>query len=154
MTLTSQVDCWDDTLQNCTIFIVDDSEVDRVTYRRYLESADNLDWNIVDCESAEKALDLCERNCPDAILLDYLLPGTNGLEPIETLTARLGTLPVIIMLTGQGNEAVAVAAMKSGAGNYLVKGQLTAEKLVCTVKNALNDRILQVSRRLPILSTL
>jgi DNA-binding NtrC family response regulator len=144
MKLNKQVQCWDDMLlSNCTISIVDDSEIDRFTYRRYLESAPNLNWQIVDCESAEEALDLCNRDCPDVILLDYLLPGTNGLELLQDLTQRLGKLPVIIMLTGQGNEAVAVEAMKRGAQDYLIKGQLTAQMLVNAVTNALTERKLQ-----------
>jgi signal transduction histidine kinase len=143
MTLT-QVQGWDDMLlSNCTISIVDDSEVDRVTYRRYLESTPNLNWNIVDCESAQEALDLCNIDCPDVILLDYLLPGTNGLELLQELTKQLGKLPVIIMLTGQGNEAVAVEAMKRGVQDYLIKGQLTAQMLVSAVTNALTERKLQ-----------
>jgi signal transduction histidine kinase len=144
MILTNQVqDCDNLLLSSCTISIVDDSAVDRVTYRRYLESAANLGWHIVDCESAGEALDLCQRDCPDVILVDYLLPATNGLELIQELTEKLETLPVIIMLTGQGNEAVAVAAMKLGAQDYLIKGELTAQKLVCAVTDALNDRKLQ-----------
>jgi signal transduction histidine kinase len=143
MTLTKQVDYWNNTLSNWTIFIVDDSEVDRFTYRRYLESAPNFNWQIVDCESAEEALDLCNRDCPDVILLDYLLPATTGLELLQQLTKRLGTLPVIIMLTGQGNEAVAVEAMKLGVQDYLIKGDLTAQTLVNTVTNALTERKLQ-----------
>jgi signal transduction histidine kinase len=147
MTLTQQVEYWDDTLlSNLTISIVDDSEVDRATYRRYLESAPNLDCQIVDCESAEAALELCNRDCPDLILLDYLLPGTNGLELLQELTAQQKTLPLIIMLTGQGSEAVAVAAMKQGANNYLVKGQLTAQTLVNAVTTALTEQKLQTQK--------
>lgn len=122
---------------SCLILIVDDSEVDRFTYRRYLESAHNLDCQILDCESAEDALQICDREHPDIVLLDYLLPGVDGLELLEDLAALPQTLPIVIMLTGQGNEAVAVAAMKQGARDYLVKGQLTAQKLVNTINHAL-----------------
>lgn len=144
MILTKQVEYWDRTPQpNWKISIIDDSEVDRVTYRRYLESAPNLDCQIVDCKSAEEALELCTRDCPDLILLDYLLPDTDGLELLQELTKKLETLPIIIMLTGQGSEAVAVAAMKCGVQDYLIKGQLTAQTLVNAVTTALNERKLQ-----------
>lgn len=144
MTPINQVDCWDHRLRsNCTISIVDDSAVDRFTYRRYLESASNLDWQIVDCDSAEEAIDLCSRDCPDLILLDYLLPGTNGIELLQMLTERLGKLPVIIMLTGQGNETVAVEAMKHGVHDYLIKGKLTSQRLINAITNALTERKLQ-----------
>lgn len=126
------------------ILIVDDSEVDRAIYRRYLESSDRLGWSIIDCESAEAALEICERNCPDLILLDYLLPDTDGLEFLQELTDRIETLPPTIMLTGQGNEMVAVEAMKLGVRDYLIKGQIAPLKLVTVVVNALTQQKLQV----------
>jgi len=58
---------------------------------------------------------LCSLVKPDAILLDFLLPDIDGLEFLDELKNQIGrtSLPVI-MLTGQGNEAIAVQAMKSG----------------------------------------
>ncbi|PSB56647.1 ATP-binding protein [Chamaesiphon polymorphus] len=127
----------------CSILIVDDSETDRVTYRRYLESGTELGYQICDCETGEEALDLCERHCPDVILLDYLLPDTDGLQFLQELTERIGKLPPIVMLTGQGNEAIAVEAMKHGVRDYLVKGQLTPQRLINSVTNALIEQKLQ-----------
>lgn len=142
---TEQPDRRDDVLPpRCVILIVDDSEVDRATYRRYLESANNLGCDILDCESAEDALQVCHRDRPNVILLDYLLPDEDGLELLQQLAEQLGNLPPVIMLTGQGNEAVAVEAMKHGARDYLVKGQLTPQKLVNSVANALTEQKLQV----------
>jgi PAS domain S-box-containing protein len=48
------------------------------------------------------------------------MPGTGGLEVLRTLAQR-GALPPTIMVTGHGDEAMAVEAMKLGAGDYLVK---------------------------------
>jgi light-regulated signal transduction histidine kinase (bacteriophytochrome) len=128
---------------SCTVLIVDDSEVDRATYRRYLTLSDNLDCAITDCELASNALNLCEQDCPDVILLDYLLPDTDGLTFLQELTKRLETLPIVIMLTGQGSESVAVEAMKYGVKDYLVKGVLTHEKLTAAIANALKTQQLQ-----------
>jgi signal transduction histidine kinase/CheY-like chemotaxis protein len=143
ITTTNRTDGWDDLDSICVLLIVDDSETDRATYRRYLESSERFGCSILDCESAEDALMICERNCPSLILLDYLLPGTNGLEFLQELSERVETLPPTIMLTGQGNEAVAVEAMKLGVKDYLVKGQITPPKLVNAVTNALNQQRLQ-----------
>lgn len=129
---------------SCSILIVDDSEVDRATYRHYLESSKGLGCNILECESAEGALELCNSACPDVILLDYLLPDVNGLELLHDLTQQLETLPSVIMLTGQGSEAVAVESMKQGAIDYLIKGQLTSQKLISSVTHALTERKLQI----------
>jgi signal transduction histidine kinase/FixJ family two-component response regulator len=126
------------------ILIVDDSEADRETYWRYLMSASELNYQIVDRDSAESALRLCKRDCPDVILLDYLLPDANGLEFLRELQELRGSLPIVIMLTGQGSESVAVDAMKHGVKDYLVKGEVTAAKLVKAITNAVTTQSLQV----------
>src|SRR5262249_28405667 len=56
----------------------------------------------------------------DVIMVDHQMPGTGGLEVLRTLTTR-GALPPTIMVTGHGDEAIAVEAMKLGAGDYVVK---------------------------------
>ena len=48
------------------------------------------------------------------------MPGLDGLQVLEQLAAR-GTFPPTIMLTGTGNERVAVEALKLGASDYVVK---------------------------------
>jgi signal transduction histidine kinase len=70
----------------------------------------------------------------------------NGLELLQELTAQQRTLPVVIMLTGEGSEAVAVTAMKQGANDYLVKGQLTAQTLLDAITNALAEHKLQAQK--------
>lgn len=116
--------------QNRTILIIDDSLEDREAYRRYLQQDSRYTYTILEEEYGEQGLELCSRVKPDAILLDFLLPDIDGLEFLSELKTQTGKnkLPVV-MLTGQGNEAVAVAAMKSGVQDYLVKGGMTPENL-------------------------
>jgi signal transduction histidine kinase/DNA-binding NarL/FixJ family response regulator len=141
---TSKKDSFDDGDRgSCTILIVDDAQTDRVTYRRYLEASPTFGCNTIEFALGEDALAWCATNSPDLILLDYLLPDTDGLEFLEDLTAQMGTLPPVVMLTGQGSEAVAVEAMKHGARDYLVKGHLTAQRLLNSVTNALTEQRLQ-----------
>lgn len=121
------------------ILIVDDSEADRFTYCRSLGSVGEIEE--YDC--GEAVLEACCRQVPDLILLDYNLPDMNGLELMTELKAQLGICPPVIMLTGQGSEEVAVAAMKAGAKDYLIKGQLTPDKLLQTVGNVLTEHRLR-----------
>ena len=126
------------------VLIVDDSEADQVSYQRYLEKAGEGRFNILSCELGEEALQLCKNQTPDIILLDYLLPDTDGIEFLKDLMAQQASnFPSVIMVTGEGNEQVAVEAMKYGAKDYLVKGNLTAEKLVTSIKKASNESRLQ-----------
>jgi PAS domain S-box-containing protein len=56
----------------------------------------------------------------DVLMVDHHMPGKGGLEVLRALALR-GALPPTIMVTGHGDEAVAVEAMKLGAGDYVVK---------------------------------
>ncbi|XZN99770.1 MAG: response regulator [Microcoleus sp.] len=115
---------------NLTIVLIDDSEVDRATYRRYLMEDRDRTYQIVEFDNGEDALEWCQQNIPDIFLLDYLLPDMDGLELLQQLQQLTGrnTLPVI-MFTGQGNLQIAVDLLKSGAQDYLDKSQITPQIL-------------------------
>jgi len=71
-------------------------------------------------QEAAGCLERLDEMNPDLIISDYLLPGMNGIEFLESLNREKRDIPVI-MITGQGDENVAIRAMKLGAWDYLVK---------------------------------
>ena len=71
-------------------------------------------------EGAGPFLERLDEIDPDIIITDYLMPGIDGVELLETLQNKESEIPVI-MVTGQGDEIVAVQALKLGACDYLVK---------------------------------
>ena len=113
-----------------TILLVDDSEVARATYRRFLMQDRDRTYQIVEFDNGQDALEWCQQNIPDLFLIDYWLPDMNGLEFLQQLQQQTGrnTLPVI-MFTGQGNIQIAVDLLKSGAQDYLEKSQITPQSL-------------------------
>jgi signal transduction histidine kinase len=127
-----------------TLLITDDCQEDREVYREYLSSDPQHSYQFIEAGSAEAGLALCEKQRCDAILLDFCLPDMTGLEFLEALQQRLATaenmpgLP-IIMLTGQGDERVAVQAMKRGVQDYLVKQDLNPDTLQLTVRNVIEQ---------------
>lgn len=127
----------------CTVLIIDDSESDRVTYERHLSRAGLVNCNILLSDCGETGLAMCQTHQPDIVLLDYRLPDIDGIEFLQTLAETRQTLPAVIMLTGQGNERIAVDAMKLGAQDYLVKGDLDRGRLVQAVRRALTQQQLQ-----------
>lgn len=118
------------------ILIIDDSEDDREVYGRFLRGDSEVEWSIHEAETGEEGMDACLAREFDGILLDYSLPGRNGLKVLSDLVGRNGCLAVV-MLTGQGNESVAIECMKSGAQDYLVKDGVTPETLRKSVHNAI-----------------
>ena len=125
------------------ILIVDDSESDRVSYVRYLQSDEECSCHIIEAETLEEGLGLWRSQQPDIVLLDINLPDGNGLEFLEAIgTGQLMNKLPVIMLTGQGDERIAVRAMKLGAADYLVKGDVTNISLVTCVRQVQENILL------------
>jgi light-regulated signal transduction histidine kinase (bacteriophytochrome) len=119
------------------ILIVDDSPEDREAYRRFLSQADGQ-FAITEAETGAEGLDAFRSQPPDCILLDYNLPDLNGIEFLAQLADQeTSHRAAVVMLTGQGNEAIAVEAMKKGAQDYLLKGNISAAELDRAVHNAI-----------------
>ncbi|MFB2936871.1 ATP-binding protein [Aerosakkonemataceae cyanobacterium BLCC-F154] len=126
--------------QQRTILIVDDTAHDRETYRRYLQADQQNSYIILEEELAEDALALCRTITVDGILLDFLLPDLDGLQFLMQLKMQVGDKsPPVIMITGQGNEAVAAKAIKSGAEDYLIKRHITPDSLRLAINGAIEN---------------
>jgi CheY-like chemotaxis protein/Flp pilus assembly protein TadD len=91
--------------------------------------------------SAKDALRLLQERRFDAIIVDYDMPETNGIEFLRILRSRGDTVPVIIY-TGEGSEQTAIEALNSGANFYLKKSEdarMQFRELVAIVKAAVNN---------------
>ncbi len=130
-----------------TLLLVEDSPEDRGTYRAFLGQDRECDYTFLEEEDAERALEVCQERAVDCILLDYQLPGMNGLEFLRRLKELEGReLPPVVMLTGRGNERLAVQALQGGAADYLVKSDVTPPNLFRAVRNTIERE--ELRRRL------
>jgi serine phosphatase RsbU (regulator of sigma subunit) len=123
--------------QALKILVVDDSPEDQEHCRRLLLAGEDLHLELAECRQGAAGLIACCESPPDCILLDFRLPDMDGLEFLEQLRrGPQSTIPVV-MLTGKGDEAIAVAAMKAGAQDYLVKNNLCAKTLDSAIRRAI-----------------
>jgi len=124
-----------------TILILDDCHEDIQTYQRFFERDLIKSYEIHPAYYSRDALKFCETQWPDLIVLDYQLPDLNGIQFIDALEqiANGKPLPAILVMTGQGDEEVAVTLMKKGAHDYLIKNKVTETDFQITVRHILEQ---------------
>ncbi|MGE6756628.1 ATP-binding protein [Corallococcus interemptor] len=121
------------------VLLVDDGMADRLAVSRALAKDPDIQWEVVPMSNAEDALAYLAGNAVDAMLLDYHLPGMNGVTLLQKVTELgLPRVPAVVVLTGSGNERVAVEAMKAGAQDYLVKEAFSPERLRISLRTAVD----------------
>lgn len=128
-----------------TILIVDDSERDREICRLYIQKEFSNNYHILEADNITQAIDLWRSQKPDVTLVDFNLRNSNGLIFLEAIRAEqtihsariLDSKLPVIMLTGHGDEKVAVSAMKMGAFDYLIKSEITEFSLCQSIRSLL-----------------
>ena len=99
--------------------VVDDSSVIRKIARRILEE---MDFEIVEAEDGEKALEVCKRSLPDAILLDWNMPIMDGYEFLGNLRRMPGgDAPKVVFCTTENGIEHISRALDGGANEYIMK---------------------------------
>lgn len=117
------------------ILIVDDDEVDRIAVSRSLRSA-NINFLLSEARDYSSAIAAVTNASFDCIFVDYWLPGKDGLALVKDLRQAEVRTPLIV-LTGQGDEQIAVELMKAGANDYLPKSKISPEVLARILRNAI-----------------
>jgi two-component system cell cycle response regulator len=123
-----------------TVLVAEDSSVVRAVVRRHLEEQE---YEVVEAEDGDAALEACRVGTPDAVLLDIEMPGLNGLEVLAALKAdpALADLPVVF-LTGHTDTVDVVEGLRLGAHDYLKK-PFEASELIARVSAAVRVKALQ-----------
>ncbi len=99
--------------------------------------------HVTEAENGPSALE-CLRSGPfDVVILDYSLPGMNGLEVLREIKQINPNIPVI-MVTGQGDETIAVDAMKNGAHDYIIKIKNYHEALPATIARTISQSRMKI----------
>jgi DNA-binding response OmpR family regulator len=114
-----------------TVLVVDDEPIVREVVVRYLAREGHKTLEAADGNAARGTI---ERSEPDLVVLDVMLPGTDGLELCRWIRAR-SELPVI-MLTARGEEADRIVGLELGADDYVTK-PFSPRELAARVRSVL-----------------
>ncbi len=102
-----------------TCLVVDDSSVIRKVARRILEG---LQFQIIEAEDGEQALQACQNQLPDAVLLDWNMPKMDGYEFLRQLRRMPGgDVPRVVFCTTENDVAHIARALHAGANEYIMK---------------------------------
>ncbi len=114
-----------------TILVVDDEPIVRDVVVRYLRRDG---YRTREAATGDEAREILEAEMPELVVLDVMLPGTDGLELCRWIRAR-SDLPVI-MLTARGSETDRIVGLELGADDYVTK-PFSPRELAVRVRNVL-----------------
>jgi DNA-binding response OmpR family regulator len=122
-----------------TVLVVDDEPIVREVVVSYLQREG---YRTLEAEDGDRARELLESESPSLVVLDVMLPGTDGLELCRWIRGR-SELP-IIMLTARGEEADRIVGLELGADDYVTK-PFSPRELAARVRTVLRRSRSEVS---------
>ncbi len=123
------------------ILIIDDDEGDRKQAKRMLKQS-GLDCTVTEAGDVEEAVEACKSQTFDCALLDYQMPRFDGLAGLQALREK-APATAFIMVTGQGDEELASAALKRGASDYVPKRAITPGSVRRMIEHAVDRAVLK-----------
>lgn len=144
------------TEQAIRILMIEDNPGDLVIVRELLKSS-KVGCILSNTPTLKDAAHLLKLNTFDVILLDLGLPESSGIETLKEFLSIEVSPPVVVM-TGLDDEEVAIAALREGAQDYLVKNRLTPENIIKSIRYSIERKKLENlqkknSRQMAILSS-
>ena len=119
------------------LLVVEDSDADFELIRRSLRGEGGRRYDVRHAECLGDGLASLESNDYDVVLLDLSLPDSSGIETLKAVLEQDGeSTPPVVVMTGLADEDLASLAVKVGAQDYLVKGDISTGQLVRTLRHA------------------
>jgi signal transduction histidine kinase len=117
-----------------SVLLVEDNAADAYLLCKFLATVEHIELTQVEC--LNDAINCLQTNKFDAILLDLSLPDSRGLNTVKRIHEANPKVPILV-LTGLDDEEVAIAALREGAQDYLVKGDIQRPWLVRAINYAI-----------------
>lgn len=118
------------------VLLVEDNYGDVRLLRELLSDVTSTQFRLLHVQQLDEALKCLEQESFDVILLDLVLPDSQGIETFVKIHRQASAIPIIVF-TGFDDETLAIRAMQEGAQDYLVKGQVNGDLLTRSMRYAI-----------------
>jgi two-component sensor histidine kinase/CheY-like chemotaxis protein len=125
--------------ETSNVLLIEDNIGDIVSIRTMLSDLKEGFFELKFAETLSEALDILDRENFDVVLLDLGLPDSQGFRTFTQVNDQMPELPIII-ITGLEDENMGINAVKEGAQDYLIKGQLDDKVLARSIKYAIERK--------------
>ncbi|MEH1788686.1 response regulator [Nostoc sp.] len=122
--------------ENIKVLLVEDNPGDVLLLKELFKEVTTVVVELMPVERLYEAVNYLTNKIFDVILLDLSLPDSQGLQTFVIAHNQAKATPIIV-LTGINDETLAIRAMQQGAQDYLVKGQVTGDLLVRSMRYAI-----------------
>jgi PAS domain S-box-containing protein len=122
---------------NITLLLIEDNPGDTRLIRVMLAESRDMPCNIESVGSLSAGVPRILQGGIDLVLLDLGLPETNGIDTLRSLRKNVPKLPAVVVMSGLGDEKVAVQAVQEGAQDFLIKGQVDSGLLIRSIRYAI-----------------
>jgi signal transduction histidine kinase len=129
------------------VLLIEDDPEDALLLREMLARGGNARFKLECTDRLQTGLERLAKGGTDVLLLDLSLPDSLGLDTVHKVHARASDVPIVV-LTGLDDEALAIKAVREGAQDYLIKGQVDGNLLVRSIRYAMErHRLLEELER-------
>jgi two-component system cell cycle response regulator len=128
------------------ILLVEDNLGDARFLRESLKEVEAVRYELIHVERLSNALERIAEKHYDVILLDLILPDSQGFDTFFKIYSQAQNTPVVV-LSGLSDEATAIKAVAAGAEDYLVKGQVNGQLLMRSLRYAIERHKMQLALR-------
>jgi two-component system cell cycle sensor histidine kinase/response regulator CckA len=125
--------------ENVRIFVIEDDPADARLLREVLRDATGFQCALEIVGTLSAGLERLEAGGIDVLLLDLTLPDSKGIATFEKVYEKVPAIPIVV-LTILNDESLALSAVRKGAQDYLVKGQVDSNLLVRAIRYAIERK--------------
>ena len=120
------------------IYLVEDDEIYAQFVKKALEKT-NPEYKITAFTSAEDALKAVNGKLPDALIVDYKLPGMTGIDFYEEIKSKITDANKVIMLSALDDGNMVLSFIQRGVRDYVIKDESVIESLAAVMEGKEDD---------------